>query len=46
MANEWTEFNLGYTTLNESMEIIDDALCYLFEFKVENHRLYFRVITE
>ena len=45
MRTEWTEFELG-TTLEETTAIIDDALCYLFEFKVENHRLYFREITE
>lgn len=26
------------------LSIIDDALCYGFEFKVENHKLYFREI--
>lgn len=26
------------------LSIIDDALCHLFEFKVENHKIYFREI--
>lgn len=43
--NMWQEFNVGLTdNITEVMKIIDDALCYCFEFKVENHRLYFREI--
>ena len=39
----WEEFNIELVdTLEELMKIIDDALCYGFEFKVENHKLYFR----
>ena len=30
--------------IKEVMEIIDDALCHGFEFKVENHKLYFREV--
>ena len=42
-ANMWKEFNTGISdNLTEVMKIIDDALCYGFEFKVENHKLYFR----
>lgn len=29
-------------TVGGAMEIIDDALCFGFEFKVENHQLYWR----
>lgn len=37
----WTEFTLGADDpLNKTLEIIDDALCYGFIFKVENHKLY------
>lgn len=32
----WEEFNTGITdSLTEVLKIIDDALCYGFEFKVE-----------
>ena len=42
----WQEFNTGITVnLTEVMKIIDDALCYGFEFKVENHKLYFREVA-
>ena len=42
----WQEFNTGLTTsMSEVMKIIDDALCYGFEFKVENHKLYFREVA-
>lgn len=30
-------------TVAELMEIVDDALCHGFEFKVENHVLYTRL---
>lgn len=41
----WKEFNPGLRdNITEVMKIIDDALCYCFEFKVENHKLYFREI--
>lgn len=41
----WNEFNTESTdSLIDVMKIIDDALCYCFEFKVENHRIYFREI--
>ena len=26
------------------LSIIDDSLCHLFEFKVENHKIYFKEI--
>lgn len=42
----WHEFNTGLSdNLTEVMKIIDDALCYGFEFKVENHKLYFREVA-
>lgn len=31
-------------TVNETLKIIDDALCHGFEFKVENGDIYFREI--
>ena len=36
---------LMYLTVTDAMEIIDDALCYGFEFKVENHHIYWREIS-
>lgn len=30
-------------TISELLEIVDDALCHGFEFKVENHVLYTRL---
>ena len=43
----WQEFSTGLTTsISEVMKIIDDALCYGFEFKVENHKLYFREVAQ
>lgn len=42
----WQEFSTGLiTSIPEVMKIIDDALCYGFEFKVENHKLYFREVA-
>nr|DAJ97969.1 MAG TPA: hypothetical protein [Caudoviricetes sp.] len=42
----WQEFSSGLTaSISEVMKIIDDALCYGFEFKVENHKLYFREVA-
>ena len=42
----WQEFSTGIAdNLTEVMKIIDDALCYGFEFKVENHKLYFREVA-
>ena len=42
----WQEFNAGLTTsISEVIIIIEDALCYGFEFKVENHKLYFREVA-
>ena len=43
----WEEFSTGISdNLTEVMEIINDALCYGFEFKVENHKLYFREVAQ
>ena len=42
----WHEFNTCLTdNITEVLKIIDDALCYGFEFKVENHKLYFREVA-
>ena len=42
----WQEFNPGISdNLSEVLQIIEDALCYGFEFKVENHKLYFREVS-
>ena len=30
--------------IDKTLSIIDDALCHLFEFKVENHKIYFREV--
>ena len=39
----WEEMSLGITaTLSDYLEIIDDALCFGFEFKVENFKIYFK----
>ena len=44
--NMWQEFSTGLSdNLTEVMKIIDDAICYGFEFKVENHKLYFREVA-
>lgn len=42
----WQEFSTDLpVNLLKVMKIIDDALCYGFEFKVENHKLYFREVA-
>lgn len=42
----WQEFNIGISdNITEVLKIIDDALCYGFEFKVENYKLYFREVA-
>lgn len=42
----WYEFNADLTNnITEVLKIIDDALCFGFEFKVENHKLYFREVA-
>lgn len=44
--NMWQEFNTGISdNITEVLKIIDDALCYGFEFKVENHKIYFREVA-
>lgn len=41
----WEEFTHEISeTVGFALEIIDDALCFGFEFKVENYCLYFREI--
>ncbi len=44
--NSWTEFDPQYpnNTIECVQEIIDDALCYGFEFKVDNGKIYFREV--
>lgn len=42
----WNEYNENNNTLEETLAIIDDALCHGFEFKVENGKLYYREIVE
>ena len=42
----WQEFSTGLAgNLTETMKIIDDALRYCLEFKVENHKLDFREVA-
>ena len=42
----WEEFNTGIAdTISEVINIVDDALCYGFEFKVKNNKLYFREVA-
>ena len=42
----WEEFtNEICETIGGALEIIDDALCSGYEFKVENHKLWFRQIS-
>ena len=42
----WYEFNIGLSdNITEVLEIINDALCYGFEFKVKNHKIYFREVA-
>ena len=42
----WEEFNTELAdNLTDAMKIIEDALCHGFEFKVENHKLYFREVA-
>ena len=38
----WTKFNTDSYTVGEILSIIDDALCYCFEFKIDNGELYYR----
>lgn len=33
--------NLMDLTVDEAMKIIDDSLCFGFEFKVENHEIFY-----
>ena len=46
MEQNWYEINFGTLTVEEALSTIDDALCYLFEFKVENGKMYYREITQ
>lgn len=40
----WIEASDFILSVEEWLEIIDDALCHGFEFKVENGNLYYREI--
>lgn len=40
----WTECKFDDLTIEEALAIIDDATCYGFEFKVENHKIYLREV--
>lgn len=43
----WTEVViLDGIDVIEALKIIDDATCMGFEFKVENHTLYYREIVD
>lgn len=43
----WAEFTLVQSaTIDDYLEIIDDAQCFGFEFKVENGKVFFREIPE
>ena len=33
---------LNNTDIELALEIIDDALCYGFEFKVEDHKIFYK----
>lgn len=37
----WTEI-IPNESINYTLSTIFDALCHLFEFKVENHKIYYR----
>ena len=39
--DNWFEI-VGIKDVKEMVEVVDDALCFGFEFKVENHKLYCR----
>lgn len=47
MKENWKKIPHKYSiTLEQTLYIIYDALCYGFEFKVENHAIYYREIGE
>lgn len=47
MQENWQKIpNTCSTTLEQTLDIIYDALCHGFEFKVENHAIYYREIGE
>lgn len=33
-------------SIEDAMKIIEDALCFGYEFKVENHKIWFREVSE
>jgi len=44
---DWTPITfLRDDSLDYVLSLIEDALTHLFEFKVENHQLYFRELSE
>lgn len=43
----WEEFKLiPSATISDYLEIIDDAQCFGFEFKVEAGKVYFREVND
>lgn len=40
--NEWKQMEITELPLETALDIIDDALCFSYEFKVENNNIYFR----
>lgn len=43
----WELVNFGKDlTIQEILCVIDDSMCYGFEFKVENHSIFWREKTE
>lgn len=43
MNNTWTKYETNLC-VGHVLEIVEDALAHGFEFKVENHELYFREV--
>ena len=41
---EWTLFDISHENVETTLEIIEDAIIYGFEFKVENGNIYYREI--
>lgn len=48
MNDEWQELEIIMYILpmTKLLSYIEDALVYHFEFKVENHRIYYREVTD
>lgn len=39
---DWQMLPYQICEFSKTLEVIEDALCFGFEFKVENHTIYFR----